>query len=79
MRYGGRRPKTFTTVLGKMTLMRAYYHCETCKGSLRSPRPGAPHGETSLSPGVMRMTGLAAAMVSFEEGSLLLSALAGVR
>jgi len=32
----------------------------------------------SLSPGVVRMTGLAAAMVSFEEGSLLLSALAGV-
>jgi hypothetical protein len=29
-RYGGRRPKTFTTVLGEMRLLRAYYHCEEC-------------------------------------------------
>ncbi len=33
----------------------------------------------SLSPAVARMTGLAAAMVRFEEGSLLLSELAGVK
>ena len=25
--YAGRRPKTFTTVLGPLTLERAYYHC----------------------------------------------------
>jgi hypothetical protein len=78
MRRGGRRPKTFTTVLGTMTLMRAYYHCETCKGSLVPRDRALLMDETSLSPGVIRMTGLAAAMVSFEEGSLLLSALAGV-
>jgi hypothetical protein len=78
MRYEGRRPKTFTTVLGEMTLMRAYYHCETCKGS-GVPRDRALLMEhISLSPGVVRMTGLAAAMTSFEEGSLLLSGLAGV-
>ena len=34
MRYEGRRPKTFTTVLGDMTFMRAYYQCETCRESL---------------------------------------------
>jgi len=78
MRYEGHRPKTFMTVLGEMTLMRAYYHCETCKNSL-VPRDGTLlMDHISLSPGVVRMTGLAAAMVSFEEGSLLLSALAGV-
>jgi hypothetical protein len=79
MRYEGRRPKSLKTVLGEMTLMRAYYHCETCKESL-VPRDRALLVEqTSLSPGVMRMTGLAAAMASFEEGSLLLSELAGVK
>ena len=79
MRYEGRRPKTFTTVLGEMTLMRAYYHCETCTQSL-IPRDRALSMEgASLSPGVVRMTGLAAAMVSFEEGSHLLSELAGVK
>ena len=26
-RYAGRRPKTFTTLLGPLTLERAYYHC----------------------------------------------------
>jgi len=78
LRYEGRRPKTFTTVLGEMKLMRAYYRCETCGSSL-IPRDRAFLMErVSLSPGVARMTGLAAAMVSFEEGSLLLSDLAGV-
>jgi hypothetical protein len=78
MRYEGRRPKTFTTVLGDMTLSRAYYHCEICKESL-VPRDRALSIEgASLSPGVMRMTGLAAAMVSFEEASSLLADLAGV-
>jgi hypothetical protein len=77
MRYEGRRPKTFMTVLGEITLMRAYYHCKTCKKSLVPRDRVLLMDETSLSPGVIRMTGLAAAMVSFEEGSLLLSTLAG--
>ncbi len=78
-RYGGRRPKTFTTVLGEMTLMRAYYHCEACdKGFF--PRDLALGMESvSLSPAVTRMTGLAAAMVSFEEGAELLEQLAAVK
>ena len=79
MRDEGRRPKTFSTVLGEMTLMRAYYHCETCKNSLVPRDRALLIEQTSLSPGVIRMTGLAAAMVSFEEGSLLLSELAGVK
>jgi hypothetical protein len=78
MRYEGRRPKTFLTVLGEMTLMRAYYHCEACKDSVVPRDRALLLDQTSLSPGVTRMTGLAAAMVSFEEGSLVLSELGGV-
>ena len=77
MRYAGRRERTFTTVLGVMTLIRAYYHCTSC-GVGFVPRDQALLMEHSLSPGVTRMTGLSAAMVSFEEVSSLLSELAGV-
>ena len=30
-RYAGRRPKTFITVFGPVTLERAYYHCDACR------------------------------------------------
>jgi hypothetical protein len=77
-RYAGRRPKTFQTVLGEMTLARAYYHCETCQAGFcpRDRALGLEH--TSLSPAATRMVGLAAAMVSFAESSELMQALAGV-
>jgi len=77
-RYAGRRPKTFQTVLGEMTLARAYYHCEACEAGFcpRDQALGLAH--TSLSPAATRMVGLAAAMVSFAEGSELMQALAGV-
>lgn len=78
MRYEGRRPKTFVTALGETMLLRAYYYCTKCKKSL-VPRDGALLiDQTPLSPGVIHMPGLAPAMVSFEEGSLLLAELGGV-
>ena len=77
-RYAGRRPKTITTVLGSMTLERAYYHCEAC-GRGFCPRDDAMEiDNTSLSPAVTRMVGLTAALVSFAESSELLGELAGV-
>ena len=78
-RYAGRHPKTFETVLGPLTLERAYYYCEGChKGCF--PRDQALGLErTSLSPATVRMTGSAAALVSFAEASGLLAELAGVR
>jgi hypothetical protein len=77
-RYAGRRPKTFTTVLGEMTLLRAYYHCEVCAAGF-CPRDRALGMEgTSLSPGVKRMVGLSAAMVSFQESAELIDKLAAV-
>ncbi|MFI4978593.1 MAG: ISKra4 family transposase, partial [Solirubrobacterales bacterium] len=76
--YAGRRAKRFTTVLGDLTLERAYYHCTAC-GTGVCPRDRALGVEaTSLSPGVTRMVGLVGALVSFAEGSELLGALAGV-
>ena len=77
-RYAGRHAKTFTSVLGPLTLKRAYYHCKLCKTGFY-PRDHALGLEnTSLSPAVMRMVGLVGAMVSFDEGHELLHELGGV-
>jgi hypothetical protein len=77
-RYAGRRTKTFTSVLGALTLERAYYHCAACACGFcpRDRALGLP--DTSLSPAVTRLVGLAAAMVSFQESSELMRELAGV-
>ena len=78
-RRAGRPPKTFETVLGPLTLQRAYYHCVHC-GKGFFPRDRALGMErTSLSPAVTRMTGSAAAETSFARASALLAELAGVR
>ena len=75
-RYAGRRPKTFTTALGALTLVRAWYHCQHCRQGF-SPRDRALGLErTTLSPAALRMTGVSAARVSFAEASDLLRELA---
>lgn len=77
-RYGGRHEKTFETAVGSVTLSRAYYHCDGCEGGF-FPRDRAYGMEVgSLSPAVLRMTGLVASKVSFEESEELLKELAGV-
>lgn len=77
-RYAGRHDKTFESVLGPLTLSRAYYHCAACETGF-CPRDRALGLEdSSLSPGVLRMVGLVGAMVSFAEGHELLDALGGV-
>ena len=37
-RFAGRRPKTFTTALGALTLERAWYHCERCHQGFSNSR-----------------------------------------
>jgi hypothetical protein len=70
-RYAGRHAKTFTSVLGPLTLEHAYYHCEACEAGF-CPRDHALRLENeSLSPAVTRMVGLVGAMVSFERGTNL--------
>ena len=77
--YRGRHEKTFESVLGPLHLERAYYHCARCRGGF-CPRDRALRLESfSLTPGVLRMTGSAAALVSFAESSSLLHELAGVK
>ena len=77
-RYAGRRRKTLESVLGSLTLARAYYHCAACDAGV-CPRDAALGLEgTSLSPAVTRMVGAVGAMVSFVEGQALLHDLAGV-
>lgn len=77
--FAGRRPKTFESVLGTLTLLRAYYHCDSCRSGFcpRDQRLGLC--ESSLSPGVLRMVGHVGALVSFQEGHELLNELAGVK
>src|SRR5437667_357765 len=75
--YHGRHEKTFESVLGPLHLQRAYYHCEQCESGF-CPRDRALGLESfSLTPGVLRMTASAAALLSFEESSGLLHELAG--
>jgi hypothetical protein len=76
--YHGRHQKTFESVLGPLHLERAYYHCAQCESGF-CPRDRALRMELfSLTPGVLRMTGSTAALVSFEESCALLHELAGV-
>ncbi len=64
---------------GPLTLQRAYYHCPACHHGCfpRDAALGLAH--TDLSPGVTRMTGTAAALVSCAQASALLDELAGVQ
>ncbi len=78
-RLAGRRRRTLVTVLGRIAIERAYYHCAAC-GTGWCPRDAALGIEGShLSPGVLRMVGAVGAAVSFAEGSDLLRDLAGIR
>ena len=77
-RLAGRRPKTFTTALGPLTLERAWYHCDSCHHGF-SPRDRTLGMEdTSVSPAALRMLGIAAARTSFAGASALLRELAGL-
>ncbi len=78
VRFAGRRTKQVESVLGPLRLERAYYHCASC-GHGYCPRDQHLGIEnTSLSPALTRMTGTVGALVSFQEGSALLTELAGV-
>ena len=77
-RYAGRRRKAFQTALGDLTLGRAYYHCAACRSGFCPRDRALGMNDSSLSPAVTRMVGLAAAMVSFQEADELMRELAGV-
>ena len=75
--YTGRREKTFITVLGDITLKRAYYTDENGRGYFpRDERLGLD--KDSLSGGVKRMIGHTASVLSFKESSLMIEHLAAL-
>ena len=76
--YRGRHGKTFESVLGPVHLERAYYHCAKCERGFCPRDRCLRWGKFSLTPGVLRMTGSVAALVSFAESNALLHELAGV-
>ncbi len=72
------REKTTDTVLGPVTLRRAWYHCAAC-GHGFAPKDAelGVAGET-MSPGLAKMTGRAAAAVPFAPAARLIGELAGI-
>ena len=61
-----------------MRLERAYYDCPNCKTGFCPRDRGLGLEGRSLSPAVTRMVGTVGALVSFQEGSELLSELSGI-
>jgi hypothetical protein len=76
--FAGYRDKSFDTVLGLVTLTRAWYHCAQC-GHGFAPRD-AELGVVgaSMSPGLAAMNNRAAAALPFGRAATLLEELAGV-
>jgi hypothetical protein len=73
------RGKVIDTVLGAVTVIRAWYHCAACGHGL-APRDGELGAAgASMSPGLAAMTDRAAAAVPFARAAGLLEDLAGVR
>ena len=77
-RYVERRWKSFHSVVGELKLERAYYYCWECERGFCPRDRALGIDATSLSPAVLRMIATVGAMVSFQEGSELLTELAGV-
>jgi len=76
--FAGYREKVIDTVLGPVTLRRAWYHCADCGHGLapRDAELGAAGG--SMSPGLRAMSDKAAAAVPFAQAAGLLENLAGI-
>jgi hypothetical protein len=76
--YAGSRPKTVSTVLGPVQVMRAWYHCAECKHGF-APRDGQLGvAGTLLSPGLAEMIARAGAEVPFGKAAALVRDLAGI-
>jgi hypothetical protein len=72
------RDKTFDTVLGPVTLRRAWYHCAECKHGFAPRDAELGMAGASLSPGLAAMTDTVAATGPFAKAAGLLEDLAGV-
>jgi hypothetical protein len=75
--YVGKRKKTFVTVVGDITLQRAYYTDGNGRGYFPRDR-NLGFGKDCLSAGVKRMIGHTAGVLSFKESSLMIKNLAAL-
>lgn len=72
------RDKLLDTVLGRITLRRAYYHCRACGCGVVPRDDELDVAGVSLSPGLRRMAARAAAAQPFATAAGLLADLAGI-
>jgi hypothetical protein len=72
------RDKTLDTVLGPVTLDRAWYHCRECKHGFAPRDADLGMAGASMSPGLQAMNDRAAATAPFAKAAGLLEDLAGV-
>ena len=73
------RDKVIDTVLGPVTVRRAWYHCAACGHGLAPRDAELGVAGMSMSPGLAAMNDIAAAAVPFAQAARLLEELAGVR
>jgi hypothetical protein len=78
-RFASCRDKVIDTVLGAVSVTRAWYHCAECGRGLAPRDAGLGVAGASMSPGLATMTDRAAAAVPFAEATGLLEALAGIK
>jgi len=78
-RFVSYRDKVIDTVLGAVTVTRAWYHCAECGRGLAPRDAELGAAGVSLSPGLAAMNDRAAAAVPFAEAAGLLENLAGIR
>jgi hypothetical protein len=72
------REKVIDTVLGPVTVRRAWYHCAACGHGLAPRDAELGVAGASMSPGLAMMTARAAAAVPFAKAAGLLDELAGI-
>jgi hypothetical protein len=77
--FAGYRDKAFDTVLGTVTVTRAWYHCAECGHGLAPRDAGLGVAARSMSPGLTAMNDMAAAAGPFAGAARLLEELAGIR
>jgi hypothetical protein len=77
--FAGYRDKSFDTVLGLVTVKRAWYHCAACGHGLAPRDAELGVAGQSMSPGLAAMNDRAAAAVPFAQAARLLDELAGAR
>jgi hypothetical protein len=77
--FAGYRDKSLDTVLGLVTVTRAWYHCAECSRGLAPRDAELGVAGTSVSPGLAAMNDLAAAAGPFAGAARLLEEIGGVR